>query len=389
MESKGVKTLIEQYVTKEHEIFRSSVRKFLEKEAKPFYESWEKEGIIPRTFWKKLGEQGFLCPQVREEYGGLNADFMYSVILNEELERIGSSLIGIGLHNDIVVPYIESYGTKEQKKRWLPKCVSGDIITAIAMTEPGAGSDLASIKATAKRMGDYYILNGGKTFITNGVHADLVIVACKTDSSIKPPYKGISLLAVERDTVGFKRGKKLDKVGLHAQDTAELIFEDAKVPTSNLIGEEGKGFYYLMEKLQQERLIVCINALVAAEEMLNETIAYVKERKAFGKRISDFQSTQFRIVEMATEVKMGRTFLHDLIRKHMEKKQIVTEVSMGKWWLTELAKRLASECMQLHGGYGYMEEYPIARRFRDTPVMAIYAGTNEIMKTIIAKNLGL
>ncbi|WP_243387857.1 acyl-CoA dehydrogenase family protein [Bacillus kexueae] len=375
--------------THEHEIFRKSLKKFLEKEARPNYELWEREGRIPREFWKKLGEKGFLCPGVEEKYGGFQADFLYSFILNEEFERVGTSLIGVGLHNDIVVPYIQAYGTDEQKKRWLPSCVSGDIITAIAMTEPEVGSDLANIRTTAIKDGDYYVLNGEKTFITNGIQADLIIVACKTNKTINPPHKGISLLAVERDTPGFKRGKQLKKVGLHAQDTAELIFEDARVPVTNIIGEEGKGFYYLMEKLQQERILVCISALVAGEEMLKQAISYVKERKAFGKRISDFQSVQFRLAEMATELKIGRTFLQELIIKHMKQNDIVTEVSMGKWWLTELAKKISAQCLQLHGGYGYMEEYEIARRYRDTPVMAIYAGTNEIMKTIIAKNLGI
>jgi len=375
--------------THEHEIFRKSLKKFLEKEARPNYELWEREGRIPREFWKKLGEKGFLCPGVEEKYGGFQADFLYSFILNEEFERVGTSLIGVGLHNDIVVPYIQAYGTDEQKKRWLPSCVSGDIITAIAMTEPEVGSDLANIRTTAIKDGDYYFLNGEKTFITNGIQADLIIVACKTNKTINPPHKGISLLAVERDTPGFKRGKQLKKVGLHAQDTAELIFEDARVPVTNIIGEEGKGFYYLMEKLQQERILVCISALVAGEEMLKQAISYVKERKAFGKRISDFQSVQFRLAEMATELKIGRTFLQELVIKHMKQNDIVTEVSMGKWWLTELAKKISAQCLQLHGGYGYIEEYEIARRYRDTPVMAIYAGTNEIMKTIIAKNLGI
>lgn len=377
------------YIKEEHQIFRKSLKKFLEKEAIPYYDQWEKERMIPRSFWEKMGDNGFLCPWVDEKYGGLQTDFIYSVILNEELELVGTSLIGIGLHNDIVTPYINSYGTEEQKNRWLPECVSGRKISAIAMTEPNAGSDLAAIKTTAIRDGNYYIVNGEKTFITNGIHADLIIIACKTDPNVKPAYKGISLLVVERDTPGFKRGKKLNKVGLHAQDTAELIFEDAKVPIQNLLGEEGKGFYYLMEKLQQERLIVCISALVSAEEMLKMTVEYVKERKAFGKKISQFQNTQFKIAEMATEIEIGRKFLDNLIIQHIEGKDIVTQVSMGKWWLTEMAKKVASQCMQLHGGYGYMEEYPIARRFRDTPVSAIYAGSNEIMKTIIARNLGL
>ncbi|MBI0580044.1 acyl-CoA dehydrogenase family protein [Neobacillus cucumis] len=379
--------MVKTYLSEEHNIFRTSIRKFLTKEALPYFEQWEEERIIPREFWEKMGEQGFLCPWVAEKYGGLGVDFGYSVIINEELERIGSSMVGIGLHNDIVVPYISSYGTDEQKERWLPKCISGEIISAIAMTEPGTGSDLANIKTIAKIDGEYFILNGEKTFITNGIHSDLIIVACKTDPSAG--YKGISLIVVERETPGFSRGKKLNKVGLHAQDTAELIFQDARVPISNLLGEEGKGFYYLMEKLQQERLVVAISALVAAEEMLQLTIDYIKNRKAFGKTISTFQNSQFKIAEMATEIQIGRTFIDELIAEHMKSQNIVTKVSMAKYWITEMAKRVAAASMQLHGGYGYMEEYPIARRYRDIPVMSIYAGTNEIMKTIIAKNLGI
>ncbi|OZI12207.1 acyl-CoA dehydrogenase [Bacillaceae bacterium SAS-127] len=376
-----------RYLTEEHQILRASFRKFLKKEAEPYFEEWEKNRIIPREFWNKLGEQGFLCPAVDEEYGGMNADFGYSVVITEELERIGTSLVGVGLHNDIVVPYIDSYGNAEQKARWLPKCVTGEYITAIAMTEPGAGSDLANIKTTAVRDGDHYIINGEKTFITNGIHSDLIVVACKTDTKIQPGYKGISLIVVERDTPGFRRGKKLEKVGQWAQDTAELIFEDAKVPVTNLLGQEGKGFYYMMNKLQQERLIVAIEAVVSAEEMLALTIDYAKSRKAFGKSISQFQNTQFKMAEMATDIQIGRTFIDDLIVNHMQGKDVVNQVSMAKWWTTDMAKRVAAECMQLHGGYGYMEEYPIARRYRDIAVLSIYAGTNEIMKQIIAKNL--
>ncbi|KJE26375.1 hypothetical protein LG52_1754 [Geobacillus kaustophilus] len=378
-----------RYLREEHHMFRAAFRKFLEKEAYPHYNDWEKRGIIPRSFWAKMGENGFLCPWVDEKYGGLNADFAYSVVINEELEKVGSSLVGIGLHNDIVTPYIASYGTEEQKARWLPKCVAGELITAIAMTEPGAGSDLANISTTAIKDGDYYIVNGQKTFITNGIHADLIIVACKTDPQAKPPHRGISLLVVERDTPGFTRGRKLEKVGLHAQDTAELFFQDAKVPAYNLLGEEGKGFYYLMEKLQQERLVVAIAAQTAAEVMFSLTKQYVKQRSAFGKRVSEFQTVQFRLAEMATEIALGRTFVDRVIEEHMAGKQIVTEVSMAKWWITEMAKRVAAEAMQLHGGYGYMEEYEIARRYRDIPVSAIYAGTNEMMKTIIARQLDL
>ncbi|UOK58706.1 acyl-CoA dehydrogenase family protein [Metabacillus hrfriensis] len=377
------------YLQDEHQIFREALRKFLQKEAVPYYDQWEKAGMVPRELWIKMGEQGFLCPWTDEKYGGSGVDFAYSVIINEELEKVGSSLIGISLHNDIVVPYFDSYGTDELKQRFLPTCVTGETISAIAMTEPGAGSDLSAIKTTAIKQGDCYILNGEKTFITNGICADLIVVVCKTDPKAVPAHKGISLLVVERNTPGFKRGRKLEKVGLHAQDTAELIFEDAKVPAANLLGEEGKGFYYLMDKLQQERLLVAIGAQTSAERMLTIAKQYTKQRKAFGKSISDFQTVQFRLAEMATEIEIGRTFLDSVIIEHMLGKNAVTRVSMAKYWITDMAKKVASEVMQLHGGYGYMEEYEIARRYRDIPVSAIYAGTNEIMKTIIVKNLDL
>jgi acyl-CoA dehydrogenase len=377
------------YLKDEHDIFRKSLKKFLEKEAYPYFEMWEEERLIPRSFWEKLGGKGYLCADLDEAFGGSEVDWGYSVVINEELERVGSGLVGINLHNDIVVPYINSYGTDEQKKRWLPSCTTGEIITAIAMTEPGTGSDLANIQTTAVLEGNYYRLNGAKTFITNGIHADLILVACKTNPSATPKHKGISLIAVERDTPGFFRGRKLNKVGLHCQDTAELFFEDCRVPKSNLIGEEGNGFHYMMEKLQQERLVVAIAAQVAAEEMLRMTIDYVKSRHAFGKSISTFQNTQFKLAEMVTDIEMGRTFLDQLIGEHIEGKNVVTKVSMAKWKLTDNARKIATECMQLHGGYGYMEEYEIARRYRDIPVASIYAGTNEIMKTIIAKNLGI
>jgi acyl-CoA dehydrogenase len=377
------------YFSDEHEMFRTSFRKFLEIEAEPYFLEWEETKIIPRTFWDKLGENGFLCPYVDETYGGLAVDFGFSVIIIEELERIGTGLAGVSLHNDVVTPYIDAFGTDDQKERFLPGCVSGELITAIAMTEPGAGSDLANISTTAIKDGDYYIVNGQKTFITNGVQSDLILLACKTDPKANPKHKGISLLLIERDTPGFSRGKKLDKIGMRSNDTAELIFEDAKVPVKNLLGEEGKGFHYMMNKLQQERLVVAIQAQVAAEDMLSTTLNYVKEREAFGKPIGKFQHTQFSMAEMATEVQIGRTFLDDLIQKHIKGEDVTTQVSMAKWWLSEMAKRISSKCMQLYGGYGFMEEYKIARRYRDMPILAIYAGTNEIMKTIISKNMGL
>lgn len=378
-----------RFETDEHVIFRKSLQNFLQKEAAPSYDSWEKERLIPKSFWRKLAEMGYLCPQVEEEYGGLGLDFSFGVIISEELERIGSSLVGIGLHNDIVVPYIESFGTQEQKQRWLPGCINSDYITGIAMTEPGAGSDLANIQTTAIRDGDDYVLNGQKTFITNGVNGNLFLVVVKTNPTAEPRYQGISLVIVEEGTSGFNRGRKLEKVGLHAQDTAELYFEDCRIPISNLIGEEGKGFSYLMEKLQQERLVVAISAQIASEDMLEMTMEYIKSRKAFGRPISSFQNTQFKIAEMATKIELGKSFLESLIEEHIAGKEVVTKVSMAKYWLTETAREISIECMQLHGGYGYMEEYKIARRYRDIPVASIYAGTNEIMKVIISKNLGL
>lgn len=381
---------MESYLTEEHELFRKSLSKMLEREAYPFFEEWEKNRGIPREFWLKMGENGFLCPWMDEAYGGLGLDFMYSVILNEELERVGQGLSsGVCLHSEIASPYIQKIGTEEQKQKWLPKCLSGEVITAIAMTEPGAGSDLVNIKTTARREGDYYILNGEKTFITNSISSDLVVVVCKTDNQITPVHKGISLILVEKGTEGFKKGKKLNKIGMHSGETGELIFEDAKVPVENLLGEEGKGFYYLMENLQQERLVVAIQCQVEAEEMLRITIDYVKTRQAFGQTISKFQNTQFRIAEMATEIELGRTYLNQMTTRHMKGEKLTKEVSMAKWWISEMAKRVAAECLQLHGGYGYMEEYEIARRYRDIPVASIYAGSTEIMKTIIAKQLDL
>ncbi|MEH6945810.1 acyl-CoA dehydrogenase family protein [Bacillus sp. JJ634] len=376
-------------LSNEHLMFRESLRKFMEKEVEPYFTQWEEERLVPRELWLKLGKQGFLCPSVDEKYGGMGVDFGFAAILSEELARVGTGLSGISLHSNVVTPYLSSFGTEEQKKRFLPKFVSGELISAIAMTEPGAGSDLQNISTTAIKDGSDYIVNGQKTFITNGILSDVVLVACKTDPKATPAHRGVSLLLIERGMAGFSRGRKLDKVGMHSQDTAELIFEDVRVPAANLLGEEGKGFLYLMDKLQQERLLTAIGGIVAAEDMLDITLQYVKERQAFGKPISKFQNTQFKLAEIATLVQIGRTFVDDLIVKHMAGQDIVTEVSMAKWWITDMARRISAECMQLHGGYGYMEEYKIARRYRDAAVAPIYAGSNEIMKIIIAKNLGM
>ena len=377
------------FLTDEHVMFRDSVRKFIEKEIEPNYEQWEKDRIIPRELWTKLGEQGFLCPSVDEKYGGMGVDFIFDVVISEEFARVGAGLSGIGLHSNVVTPYITSFGTEQQKLKYLPKFASGEWISAIAMTEPGAGSDLQKIETTAIKDGSDYIVNGQKTFITNGILSDVVIVACKTDPKAVPAHNGVSLLIIERGMEGFTRGRKLDKVGMHSQDTAELIFENVRVPAENLLGEEGKGFLYLMNKLQQERLLTAVGAIVAATDMLELTLQYVKEREAFGRPIGKFQNTQFTLAEIATQVKIGQTFVDDLIIRHMEGQNIVTEVSMAKWWITDMARKISADCMQLHGGYGYMEEYKIARRYRDIAVTPIFAGSNEIMKVIIAKNLGL
>lgn len=373
----------------EHEIFRDSFKKFLAKEVTPCLEKWEEDGIVPREMWRKMGANGFLCPWLDEKYGGSGAGFEYSAIINEELSYIGATGLIAGLHSDIIVPYIYSFGSEERKMKWLPGCASGDIVTAIAMTEPGTGSDLAAIRTTAVRDGDEYVINGQKTFISLGIHCDLVIVAAKTDLKADPPFKGISLICVENGTPGFTKGRKLKKMGYHSQDTAELSFEDCRVPVSNLLGKEGSGFNYLMQKLQGERLVVSIMAQSMAEAMLDMTVKYCKERTVFGKPICSFQHNTFKIVEMATEIELGRTFLNSLIEDFCEGKDIVKKVSMAKAWIPEMANRVAYQCVQLHGGYGYMEEYPICRFARDVRVIAIFAGTTEIMKVIVGRMMGL
>jgi len=374
--------------TEEHRIFREAVRRFLEKEVTPFVDEWEEAGIVPRSIWRKMGEQGFLCMDVPEAYGGAGADFLYSVILIEELAGTNHSGLAAPLHNDVVVPYITSYATEEIKKKYLSGCVSGDLITAVAMTEPNTGSDLAAIRTTAIEKEGQVSLNGQKTFISNGILCDLLVLAAR-DPSVKNSYQAIDLYLVEAGTPGFEKGKQIKKVGWHSQDTAELYFTDCRIPIENRLGRKGDGFRMLMEKLQQERLVVCMIAVAAAERMLEMTIRYCKERMAFGKPISKFQHSQFKMVEMATEIKLGRTFVDKLIMDHVEGKKIVIDVSMAKYWTSEMAMRVADGCVQLHGGYGYCEEYPIARAWRDARVLSIFAGTSEIMKEIAAKFMGL
>ena len=380
--------MIETLYTPEHDIFRQAVRRFLEKEVAPYVDEWEATRSVPREIWNKFGEQGFLCPWLEEKYGGSGVGFEYSMIIAEEFGRVKANAPMVSLHSDIVVPYIAAFGNDEQKGRWLPGCASGEIVTAVAMTEPGAGSDLQGISTTAVKDGDDYILNGSKTFISNAICCDLVIVVCKTDPKAQPAYKGMSLVVVETGTPGFKKGRKLDKMGLHSQDTGELFFDDCRVPKANLLGEEGHGFFYLVDKLQQERIVSAIGSQITAEVMLEVTMEYCKTRKAFGKYIGQFQHNAFKIAEMATEVELGRTFLNKLAHDHCNGKNIVKQASMAKYWIGEMANRVAYDCVQLHGGYGYMEEYPICRLYRDVRLHTIAAGTTEIVKGIIAKQLG-
>jgi acyl-CoA dehydrogenase len=377
-----------RYFKEEHDIFRQSLKKFIENEMVPNIEEWETEGEIPRSFWKKLGEQGFLCTWVDEKYGGSGAGFEYSAIIIDEFGKVSAGL-GVVNHSDILAPYISDFGNEKQKEKWLPDCISGDTILCIAMTEPNTGSDLKAIRTTAIKDGDQYIINGQKTFITNGSFADLVILACRTDPSAEQASKGISLVIVDTNTPGFSIGRKLNKIGLHVENTAELFFEDCRVPTANLIGEEGAGFEYLMGELQRERIVVTLWGQAMAESILNEAIKYAKTREAFGKPIASFQHNSFKIAEMATEVELGRAFADRLLEEYIEGKDIVTRVSMAKWWISEMANRVAYQALQLHGGYGYMDEYPISRLFRDVRAQTIYAGTTEIMKLIISRNMGL
>ncbi|MCW2847473.1 MAG: acyl-CoA dehydrogenase [Marmoricola sp.] len=374
--------------TSEHEDFRKSARTFYEREVVPFHDQWEQDGIVPRELWLKAGEAGLLCFDVPEEYGGPGVqDFRYNVIVSEEQTRAGVSGPGFSVHTDIIVPYITSLGTDEQKRRWLPGTVTGEIITAIAMTEPGAGSDLQGVRTTAVDKGDHYLLNGSKTFISNGINADLVIVVAKTDPVAC--HKGISLLVLERGMKGFERGRNLDKIGLHAQDTAELSFTDVVVPKENLLGEEGEGFIYLMMNLPQERLIIAAQAVAACEGIVAMCLDYAKTREAFGKPIGKFQHNRFLVAEMATETTVARAFLDSCLTKHLEGKLTAVDAAMAKWWTTELQNKLVNQGVQLHGGYGYMMEFPIAKAYLDSRISTIYGGTTEIQKEIIGRSLGL
>jgi alkylation response protein AidB-like acyl-CoA dehydrogenase len=374
----------------EHEAFRESVRAFLAKEIMPQLSTWEADGIVPRELFITAGVAGFLGMAIPAEFGGGGvADFRFNAVLDEEIMLTGAAGAGLGLslHNDICLPYFLDLATEEQQQRWLPGIASGDLITAIAMTEPGMGSDLAGMATTAYRHADHYLVNGSKTFITNGINADLVITAVKTDP--RQRHQGMSLLVVERGMAGFERGRKLGKLGQHAQDTAELFFRDVRVPVDNLLGAQGRGFSYLVDRLPQERLSMAVSAVAAARAALELTLAYVKERKAFGQPIGSFQNTRFRLAEMATEIDIAQTFTDRCIEALNDGELTVADAAKAKWWCTELQGRVVDGCLQLHGGYGYMLEYPIARAFADARVTRIYGGTTEIMKEVIGRSLGL
>ena len=373
----------------DYDVFFETVRRFIDREVRPNQERWDEAGCVDREAWRKAGQQGLLCAWLDEAHGGPGGDFLHSVIVIEQMARAYDSGFAMSLHSDIIVPYIETFGNDDQKRKWLPGCANGELVTALAMTEPGTGSDLAAITTTAIRDGDELVVNGSKTFISNALLCDLCVVAVKTDPDHDDPHKAISLVVVEAKRPGFKRGKKLKKMGLASQDTAELFFEDCRVPADNLLGPEGGGFLMLMQKLQQERLVVAIGAQAVAEQVLEDTIAYTKERRAFGRSISKFQNTRFKLAECATKVEVGRAFLDKLITEHMSGAYLVKECSMSKLWQTEMLGEVVDECLQLFGGYGYMLEYPVTRAFMDARVQRIFAGTNEIMKVIIAKQLGL
>src|SRR5215831_350813 len=375
------------WMTEDLVLLEEQSRRFMAAEFVPHVERWNEEGIYDRDVWKKAGEAGLLCASMPEDYGGAGGTFAHEAIINRELSLAGFDSFGAPLHSGIVAPYILHYGTEEQKRRWLPKLATGELIGAIAMSEPGTGSDLQGVKTRAQKSGNGYVLNGSKTFITNGQHANLIIVVAKTDPA--GGAKGTSLMVVEtEDAAGFRRGRKLNKLGLDWADTSELFFEDVKLPAEGLLGpEEGQGFYQLMKDLPQERLIVCTAAVGMIERALRLTIDYVKERKAFGKAIIDFQNTQFVLAECKSEATIGRVF-HDHCVERLIKRELDTvTASMAKYWLTDLQNKIVDRCLQLFGGYGYMDEYPISRMYRDARVQRIYAGTNEIMKLLIARSL--
>ncbi|MEC8986081.1 MAG: acyl-CoA dehydrogenase family protein [Actinomycetota bacterium] len=374
----------------EHHLFRESFRQFVDKEIVPNNQAWEEKGIVDRSLFEIAGSNGFLGVDIPQEFGGGGiADYRFNQIMQEEFDMAGvaAAASGLGLHNDICIPYFLEFCSEEQRARWLPGLTSGQYITAIAMSEPGTGSDLASIATTATKDGDSFVLNGAKTFISNGIISDLVIVAAKTNP--EAGHRGVSLLVVERGMEGFERGRNLDKVGRHSQDTAELFFTDVRVPAENLLGEETKGFYYMMFNLPQERLNIAISAVAGTQYAFDLTLEYVKERQAFGQPIGSFQNTRFKMAEISTELELAWAFIDKCVLAHNLKNLTADEAAMAKWWTTELQKRAIDQCLQFFGGYGYMEEYPISRLWRDGRVQSIYGGTTEIMKEIVGRGLGL
>jgi acyl-CoA dehydrogenase len=376
------------HYTQKHKDFRKRLRAFIEREILPNVDQWEKDHIVPKDAWKKMGQEGFLCTCVPPEYGGMGGDFLYSVIVTEEMRRTNHSGLMSELHSDIVVPYIETYGSEEQKKKYLPGCVTGDIVTAIVMTEPDAGSDLASMTSTAVEEGDEIVINGAKTFISNGINCDLAVVAAK-DPSVDNPHKAVSIYLVEDGTPGFSKGNRLEKMGMHSQDTAELFFTNCRIPKENQLGKKGAGFVMLMKKLQQERLVCSIIALARAEYLLEWTTNYCKNIQVSGKPLSRSQAVQFALAEMATEVRMSRTFTEKLVADHMEKNDVVVETSMAKYQTSDMLNRIANRCMDIVGNFATDEKCLIVREWRDSRVTTIFAGTNEIMKGIIAKSMNL
>ncbi len=371
----------------EHQTFRDSVRRFLEAEVKPHDERWQEQGYVDKAVWRKAGENGFLCMSMPEEYGGSGADRLFSMVLMEEQARINNSSLGWALHSEIVAPYLFNYGSDALKKKYLPKMASGEMISAIAMSEPGAGSDLQAIKTTALRKGNGYVLNGSKTFVTNGWNCDLVIVVAKTDPA--KGAKGTSLIVVDTSMQGFAKGKRLKKIGLKGQDTTELFFDNVEVPAENLLGQENNGFIYLMQELPWERMQIAIGVAAKCEAALRWTIDFVNERKAFGKLVASFQNTRFKLAEVATEVQVMRVFVDRCMELLLEKKLDAATAAMAKYWASDMEGKVLDECLQLHGGYGYMWEFPISQAFVDARVTRIYGGTNEIMKEVISRSLGL
>jgi acyl-CoA dehydrogenase len=374
--------------SKEHDLFRKRLKVYLEQEVTPRVDQWEKDHIVPKSVWKQFGKAGFLCPTIGPEYGGIGGDFLYSIIVGEELSRTAHNGLAANLHSDVIVPYLDSFGSKEQKKKYLPGCVSGDIITAVAMTEPAAGSDLAGMKTTAVEQGDDIVINGSKTFISNGINSDLIILAA-VDPAVENKHEAVSLYLLEGNTPGFKRGRQLSKMGWNSQDTAELFFSDCRIPKTNRLGTPGSGFVQLMTKLQQERLVCAMAAVFAAERIMESIVAYCKDTRVNNNPLVRSQAVVFAIVEMTTEVKLGRTFMEKLCADHMEGKNVVVETSMAKYWTTDMVNRIAERAMDLCGESALLESNTIARIKRDVRVMSIFAGTNEIMKGIAAKFMGL